>query len=305
MNYMKTIEAYENDILLQIPYLQNIILPKQLSLKKQQKTIFCGSGDSLVATLLAESFSNNQIKTMDPLDLIKNPEIAKNKDACIISISGNTTSNIKAAKLFKKTIAITSDPSSKLAKICSKNIILDYPSSGVFTSGSVGFLSSALTSISLVSNIQLKGVLDLFKHAMLESKKVKLGKKIFILGNMHTFPIAMYAAAKFYEILGSDVHYSRIEQFLHMELFSAKPGDTVLIFEEKNPHNSKMVKNLKKLGLKVFQPIPGTKDKISQIIFFTFFSQLIPLYFAKKNKQKECYFVTAKKLRNASSNMIY
>jgi len=302
---MKTIEAFQNDILLQIPYLQNMILQKQLSIKKQQKTIFCGSGDSLVAALLAESFSNYNIQTIDPLDLLKNPQIAKNKDAYIISISGNTTSNVKAAKLFKQATAITSKPNSKLVKACSKNILLDYPSSGVFTSGSIGFLASALTSISLVSNIRIKGILKLFKQALIESKKVKLGKKIFILGNLHTYPVAMYGAAKFYELLGSNAHYSRIEQFLHMELFSAKRGDTVIIFEEKNPHNSRMIKNLKKLGLKVYQPIPGTKDKILQVIFFTFFSQFTPLFHAKKNKQKDCYFVTAKKLRNVSSNMIY
>jgi len=302
---MKTIDAFENDVLLQIPYLQNMILQKKLPIKKQQKTIFCGSGDSLAAALLAESFSNYRIQTIDPLDLLKNPIIAKNKDAYIISISGNTTSNVKAAKLFNNATAITSNPNGKLVKVCSKNILLDYPSSGVFTSGSIGFLSSALASISLVSNIRIRGVLELFKQALLESKKVKLGKKIFILGNLHTFPVAMYGAAKFYELLGSSVYYSRIEQFLHMELFSAKRGDTVLIFEEKNPHNSRMIKNLKKLGLKVYQPIPGTKDKVLQVIFFTFFSQLIPLFYAKKNKQKECYFVSAKKLRNVSSNMIY
>ena len=66
-----------------------------------------------------------------------------------------------------------------------------------------------------------------------------------------------------------------------------------------------MIKNLKKFGLNVYQPKSGTKDKILQVIFFTFFSQLTPLFYAKKNRQKECYFVTAKKLRNASSNMIY
>ncbi len=302
---MKTIEAFENDILLQIPYLQNMILQKQLSIKKQEKTIFCGSGDSLAAALLAESFSNYRIQTIDPLDLLKNPSIAKNKDAYVISISGNTITNVKAAKLFKNTTAVTSNPYGKLAKTCSKNIILDYPNSGVFTSGSIGFLSSALTSISLVSNVRIRKVLELFKQALIQSKKVKLGKKIFILGNLHTFPIAMYGAAKIYEILGSNVHYSRIEQFLHMELFSAKRGDTVIIFEEKNTHNSKMIKNLKKIGLNAYQPNPGTKDKILQVIFFTFFSQLTPLFYAKKNKQKECYFITAKKLRNVSSNMIY
>lgn len=302
---MKTIEAFENDILLQIPFLQNMILQKLLSVKKQQKTIFCGTGDSLAAALLAESFSNYHTRAVDPLDLLKNPSIIKNKDAYIISISGNTSSNVKAAKLFKNATAITSHPTSKLAKACSKKIILDYPSSGVFTSGSIGFIASALTCISLVSKFRVSGIIELFKKALLESKKVKLGKNIFILGNLQTFPIAMYGAAKFYEVLGSNVHYSRIEQFSHMELFSAKRGDTVIIFEEKNPHNTKMLKNLKKFGLNVFQPKSDTKDKISQVIFFTFISQLIPLFYAKKNRQKECYFVTAKKLRNVSSNMIY
>jgi len=302
---MKTIEAFENDILLQIPFLQNMILQKLLSVKKQQKTIFCGTGDSLAAALLAESFSNYHTRAVDPLDLLKNPSIIKNKDAYIISISGNTSSNVKAAKLFKNATAITSHHTSKLVKVCPKKILLDYPSSGVFTSGSIGFIASALTCISLVSKFRVSGVIELFKKALLESKKIKLGKNIFILGNLQTFPIAMYGAAKFYEVLGSNVHYSRIEQFSHMELFSAKRGDTVIIFEEKNAHNTKMTKNLKKFGLNVFQPKSGTKNKISQVIFFTFISQLTPLFYAKKNRQKECYFVTAKKLRNVSSNMIY
>jgi len=77
---MKTIEALENDILLQIPFLQNMILQKQLSFKKQQKTIFCGSGDSLAAALLAEAFSNYHIRVADPLDLLKNLSLITHKE---------------------------------------------------------------------------------------------------------------------------------------------------------------------------------------------------------------------------------
>jgi len=302
---MKTIEALENDILLQIPYLQEFIPQKQLPQKKQNKTIFCGSGDSLAAAMLAESFSNFKVRAVDPLDLLKNRTIIKNNHVYVISISGNTVSNVKVAKIAKRATAISSNYKSKLAKACSKNILLDYPSSGIFTSGSIGFISSALTSISLVSKFQIKNVLELFKNAINESKKIRLGKKIFIIGNMHTFPIAMYSAAKFYEILGYDAHYERIEQFMHMGVFSANRGDTVIIFEEKNPHNTRIIKNLKKLGLKVFQPNPGSKDKVSQVIFFSLFSQLTPLFNAIKNHQKECFFITAKNLRNASSDMIY
>lgn len=302
---MKTIDAFENDIFLQIPYLQKIKPQKQLSEKKQLRTIFCGSGDSLAASLLAEAFSNFQVKAADPLDLLKNKSIIKNNDVYLISVSGNTISNINVAKNSKKSTAITLYADSKLAKVCSNRILLNFPSSGVFTSGSIGFLSSALTAISLVSKLKVRGVFELYKKASFESKKIKLGKKIYILGNMHTFPVAMYAAAKFYEVLGFDAHHERIEQFLHMGLFSAKRGDTVIIFEEKNPHTLKIIKNLKRIGLRVYQPNPKTKDRISQVIFFTFFSQLTLLFYAKKNHQKECYFVTAKKLRNASSSMIY
>jgi DNA-binding MurR/RpiR family transcriptional regulator len=302
---MNTITAFENDIILQIPFLQKMKLQKQLSEKKQNGTIFCGTGDSFAASLLAEAFSNFRVKASDPLDLLKNTSIIKNNDVYLISVSGNTISNINVAKNSRHSIAITSNDKSKLAKACSNHIILNYPSSGVFTSGSIGFLSSALTAVSLVSKIKVRGILELYQKASLESKKIKLGKKIYILGNMYTFPVAMYCAAKFYEILGSDVHYERIEQFLHMGLFSTKRGDTVIIFEGKNPHTSKITKNLKRIGLRVYQPNPNTKDRISQVIFFTFFSQLTPLFYAKKNHQKECYFMKAKKLRNASSNMIY
>lgn len=302
---MNTIEALENDILLEIPYLQKFKHQKILSEKNQRKTIFCGSGDSLAASLLAEAFSNFQVRAADPLDLLKNKSIIKNNDVYLISISGNTISNVKVAKNSKRATAITLNNKSKLAKACFQRIPLDYPSSGVFTSGSIGFLSSALTSISLVSKFKITDVMELFKRALLESKKIKIGKKIFILGNLHTFPVAMYGAAKFYEILGTDTHYERIEQFLHMGLFSVRSGDTVIIFEEKNSHNLRITKNLRNLGLNVYQPNSGTKDKISQVIFFSLFSQLTPLSHAKKNHQKECFFVTAKKLRNASSNMIY
>jgi len=115
----------------------------------------------------------------------------------------------------------------------------------------------------------------------------------------------MYAAAKFYEILGVDAHYERIEQFSHMGLFSAQKNDLVIIFEEKTKHNLQLEMNLKKIGIKAVRPDFQTRNKISQMIFFTFISQLLPLFLAKKNNQKDCYFVTAKNIRNASSSMIY
>ncbi len=302
---MNTIEAYENDINLQSEFLTNFKKQKPLSPNQQKNTIFTGSGDSLAAAKLAESFSNFRVKSMDPLDLLKNKSIAKSKTVFFVSISGNTISNIKVAKVSKKAIAITSKPKSRLVKSCTKSIILQSPNSDIFTAGSISFLESALTCISLVSPIVIPKNKDIFKKAFSNAKKAKITNRIFVLGNMQTYPVAMYCAAKFYELLGYDAHYEHIEQFSHMELFSAKKGDTVIVFEEKNTHNAHLVKNLKNVGLHVIHSTFNSKNKISQIIYYTFFSQLLTLFEAKKQKKKECHFVLSKKLRNVSDRMIY
>ncbi len=300
---MNSINAFEEDIQLQLDFLKSFKKQKTISTKKQKNILFTGSGDSLVSSLLAESFSGGLVKAMDPLDLYQNKEMAKSKHVYFVSISGNTITNIKVAKIAKKSTAITSQSQSRLAKASDCTIILNSPNSGIFTAGSISFLESALTCISLVKNIKIPNV-SLFRTAEESAKKAKISNRIFVLGNLYTFPIAMYCAAKFYEILGYDVHYSRIEQFSHMELFSAKKGDTVIIFEEKNPHTKQLEKNLKRVGINVIIPTMPS-EKLSQVVFCIFFSQLLPLFEAKRTRMKECHFVTAKKIRDVSNQMIY
>jgi len=302
---VRTIDAFEKDINLQSNFLKNFKKQNPIPVNQQKNLIFTGSGDSLASAKLAESFSNFRVKSMDPLDLLKNKSLVKNKTVYFVSISGNTISNIKVSKTAKKAIAITSKPKSRLVKSCESSILLSAPNSDIFTAGSISFLESALTCISLVCPIIIPKKTNIFKKAYLDAKKSKIGKRIFVIGNMYTFPVAMYCAAKFYELLGDDAHFERIEQFSHMELFSAKKGDTVIIFEEKNAHNIQLVKNLKNVGLNVIHPVWNSKNKISQIIFYTFFSQLLPLFEAKKRGKKDCHFVLAKDLRNVSDKMIY
>lgn len=302
---LKTLEAYEKDIQLQSEFLKKFQKQKPISENQQKNTIFTGSGDSLVSAMLAESFSDFKVKSIDPLDLSKNRCLSKNKTVYFVSISGKTISNVKVAKTAKKSIAITSNSTSKLANACSNTIILKSPNSDVFTAGSISFLDSALTCISLVKKITIPDATKIYRKAFADAKKSKFSKRIFVLGNLTTYPLAMYCAAKFYEILGHDVHYERIEQFSHMELFSAKKGDTVIIFEEKNIHNMQLAKSLKKIGLTVIHPNFKSKSKISYVLYYTFFSQLLPLFEAKKRGQQDCHFVLAKKFRSASDTMIY
>ena len=302
---MDTIAALEKDIFLQVPALSAFNPQPMISTSHQKNSIFCGSGDSLAACMLAEAFSEYNVTAADPLDLLKNKSIPKNNDVYIVSISGRTISNIKVAKLERKSIALTSNPTSKLGKACDKTIELSFPNSDVITAGTISFLNSALTCISLVCDVKITKPHDIFNHAVESSKKIKLQNRVFFLGNMHTYPVAMYAVAKLYEILGYDAYYERLEQFSHMELFSAKKGDTVVILEEKTPHNKQLAKSLRAVGLNVIHPDPKSKNKMTQVLFFTFLFQLVPLIMAKKKRQKDCHFVMAKKLRRASDQMIY
>lgn len=300
---MKTIEAFQKEIEMQKNFLQRFVPQKMLSERKKRKAIFCGAGDSFAAAQLAEVFSGFKARAFDPLDLLKNKELAKNRDLYLISISGNTISNVKLARIIRNSTAITANPQSKLAKACKKSIILKYPNSGIFTSGSISFLSSVMTCISMVSKPRMRDVPCIYERAKNLARTVSLRGKIFLLGNLHTYPVAMYAAAKLYEVVGVDAHYERIEEFAHMGLFSAAKGDTVIIFEEKNNHSTLLEKNLKSCGLKVFLVDPLTKSILDQVLFFIFLSQFIALFRAKN--KKDCFFVEAKKLRSASSSMIY
>lgn len=302
---MNTILAYERDINSQVGFLQKLTLQKPLTQKRQDKTVFCGTGDSLASAMLAESFSNFRVKALDPLDIIKNKKLVQGKFVYFVSVSGNTISNIRAAKLANDSAAITKNRTSTLAKSCSQTIQLRYQDSDVLTSGSMGFLASMLTCVSLVFDFRIKNAKNLFMEAQNQVRKISLKNKIYVIGNQHTYPLTMYASAKLYEVLGSDAHYERIEQFSHASLFSAKKGDTVIIFEKTNQHNKQLAAHLKKLGLYVYNPSIRTNDEISQVIFYTFVSQLTALYDAKRKHLKDCHFITEKKFRNASSAMIY
>ncbi len=303
--HMPTIAAFEKEIKMQPKFLEKFVPQKPLSAKKQKRAIFSGTGDSFLSAQLGEIFSDFRARAFDPLDLIKNKRLLKDHDLYLLSISGNTISNVKLAKTAKSTTAITANPQSKLARVCKKSIILKYPHSGIFTAGSISFLSSAMTCLTLVSKYHIQNITKIYNQARTQSKKVNLRGKIYLLGNLHTMPIAMFCAAKLYEVLGLDAHYARIEQFSHMELFSAKKGDTVIIFEEENRHSSTLAMYLKKYGLHVVQMQPSTKNIQEVILFFIFVSEIIALYHAKKKNMKDCFFVRAKKLRDVSSSMIY
>jgi glucosamine--fructose-6-phosphate aminotransferase (isomerizing) len=235
IKFVSTIDAFENEIVMQLEFLEHFEPSKPLSNVQQNKAIFCGAGDSFAASLLGEVFSDFKAKALDPLDLSKHQRLP-GKHFYLVSISGNTISNIKLAKKARHATAITANQNSRLAKVCKDLIHLKFHSTGMQTAASVSFLASALTCISLVTAFKVPKYLDLYKLAS-KVAKIQIHGRIHFLGNLYSFPIAMFCAAKLSEVMGADAHYERIEQFSHMGLFSSRKNDTVIIFEKRNDHN--------------------------------------------------------------------
>jgi len=302
---VRTIDAFETEIWMQVELAKKFRPQERLGPLRQKRAVFCGTGDSFASSLLAEAFSSHGARAFDPLDLIKNRKLAAAKDLYLVSISGNTSSNIRLAALHGSAVAITANGQSRLARKCRKSILLRFGSTGVQTAGSLSFLASALTCISLVSGLRLGDASGIFRAAQRAARTASLRGKVFVLGNLHTFPIAMFCAAKLYEVLGHDAHYERIEQFSHMGLFSARRGDTVLVFESANPHNRRLVQALRRCGLGAGRIKPPPGNLLEQAVYFIFFSELVALYTARRQKRKECFFVEENNLRKASSSMIY
>ena len=304
IKFVSTVSAFEREILMQLEFLEHFEPSKMISVQNQQKAMFCGTGDSFVSAQLGEVFSDFRVKALDPLDMSKYKRLLHNHHLYLVSISGNTISNIKLARQAKVTTAITANPQSNLAKTCDGIIQLKFDNTGIQTAGSISFLASALTCISLVSKFKMPDYIKLYKAASKVSQRPIRGR-VYVLGNLYSYPIAMFCAAKLQEVLGADVRYERIEQFSHMGLFSSRKGDTVLIFEKRNKHNEKLARQIKKCGLDPILVDPPTNDLIGQVIFFIFVSEFLSLHLVKIKNKKECFFVKAKKLRNASSSMIY
>ncbi|MGH9877523.1 MAG: sugar isomerase, partial [Nitrososphaerales archaeon] len=140
---MNTIEAYEQEIRFQISDLPRFVRESQiekLNVKDQERCALTGTGDSFAAAMIAEFASNNKVRCLDPMNICTNPSTIKDKLLYALSISGNTKANIEAVKSASKhaarTIAITANRESRLARVCNKVIELKFKNVGMLTAGS-------------------------------------------------------------------------------------------------------------------------------------------------------------------------
>ena len=316
---MNSINAMEKEIRSQIDYLSKLDLPGQVDL---DDCLFIGAGDSYAAALVALYASNYKIVCSSPTEIVFNPEIInKNyyRRIYIVSVSGNTRSNILAAKVSRRykisTTAITAAPDSTLARICDNVIEFKYENAGIPTSGTASFMSSMLCCLSLVRKVDdLKRLRGIYTQSSNEASNLinavphRVTSYIF-LGDGILFPIAVYGMLKINEVLGLKSFAYRFDEFCHSPLFSLKMNDKVVILANDKyslTSGKKFSERLTKLGFSSPYIVDCSKLSLTGLLLkSTLVIQLFVLKKALKKGVRNCFYLRNKNLLKLSSDLIY
>lgn len=299
--------------------------------------LFIGSGDSYIAGLAAQYFSSSHAICCSPMDIIKNPLLAKSRNLFIVSISGNTKANILAAKIAKKhgasTItALTARSSSRLAKSCDQIIELRYRNTGIITAGTISFTASMIKCISLSTQLHMPSDLrKLYNHAEKQAEQVMAeidhkssisnnnnnniaigssysnsdSSSYFLLGDGPLYAITKYGTLKFNEVFGAKALAYPAEEFCHSPLFSIKEADQAIILGgDGDENNRKLSKRLNEEGFSSIY-VEFKNTGIELLLQAAFFIQLFVLKLAQKYGLTTCHFLMNKKLLKMSSDFIY
>ena len=218
-----------------IGYLRSLDAPTE-SERAGSNCIFVGAGDSFAAAKAAEHLSRFRARALNPYDLLLNPRIAEDKHVYVISVSGRTRTNIEAAKAARRfanrTTAITSNARSVLAETCDDLIKLSFRKTDELTPGTVTFTAALLACYSRVTELTtIRDLRPIFDDCITWSNAIELPADgtVFMVGTGLGYCMAIYGAAKIYEVLGRKSQYQGTEQFSHMELFSLSEGDAVFL----------------------------------------------------------------------------
>jgi len=313
---MHSIEAMETEICYQLANLEKLELPRPLA--RVDDCVITGSGDSYVASLVTKYVSGYNLICCHPLDIVFNPTIVRNRKVYLVSISGRTRATICAARVAKKhahrTIAVTTRPDSPLAK-CSDDIIpIRYNSTNIPTSGTIGFTTSMLCCLSLVSKVDyLRNVKHIYNESIvpadyLSNHNLENSTSHIFLGNGIFFPAALYGSLKMNEVFGVRSFAYSLDEFCHSPIFSIKNKDRVIIFGSNKCDFdvSKIITNkLSEINILTFYVDCRNRSLIKSLLKSIFFLQLYVVKLAVKNRLKDCYFLKNQRLFSLSSQLIY
>jgi fructoselysine-6-P-deglycase FrlB-like protein len=303
---MNSIESLKLDFNFQINQLYNIHNKKLFD-----DCIYVGSGDSYVAGLIVEYLTSHKCRCYSPSDLF-NSRFIKDKTYCFISVTGKTKANIEVARRASqagvKTVAVTLNKKSNLAKICDELVLPEIKRKDTPTAGFSTFVANVVTCLQ-ISGITIpqkfgvwhkKGVqlsLDLLESIMLPEED-----SIYLLGNNILYAIALYTSFQMAEFFGSNVIAHKLEEFCHSPIFGFKRADYIWILGQNESH---LNQRLNALSLRLSYMELYNQDILAQVFESIFFVQNLMLLLAQRHGVTELQYVLMKDVLKASSDIIY
>jgi fructoselysine-6-P-deglycase FrlB-like protein len=294
-------------------YLRSLDAPPDLE-RTGNNCVFVGAGDSFAAGKAAEYLSGFRARALDPYDLLLKPAAVEGKHLFVISVSGRTRTNIDAAKaahgIARRVTAITSDVHGALAEACDDVIELRFRKTGAVTPGTVSYTTTLLACYSRVR--ELPAIPDLrhvFDSSVKWSDTIELptGRTTFIVGTGLGYCMAIYGAAKIFEVLGSKSQYQATEQFSHMELFSLSDGDFVILIasSEMDWKAAQLEDLLAGSGWNVAKTSLNEDDEVVHSLLTSMQLQVLVWRAALRLGLEECSFKRKEKNLRISDQMIY
>jgi glucosamine 6-phosphate synthetase-like amidotransferase/phosphosugar isomerase protein len=272
--------------------------------------VLVGAGDSYAASLCTSFLSGPKVLALDPLSLAESIGRAKDRPVYIVSISGETATNIDLARALKgvasRTVAVTSNPGSRLASETGDIILLPFRSAG--KSPGIATFTLSLAALLRICGHDPKLRFEDAMSAATKSRGVLIARGEGVThyaGNNEDYAASIYGVAKIYELLGRRAQASMLEEFSHMPLFSLAKSDTVNVIESVTGNKGlRLCSLLKKNGYRS-SLIRLKGGRIQRLYSLVFAMQIAAIRAAKSEGLKAPYFLGAKEKLRISDAMIY
>jgi len=273
--------------------------------------IFVGAGDSYAASLCASFLAGPRVLALDPFSLTESIGWARGRLVYIISISGETRSNIELARSLKgvaaRTAAITCNPKSRLAAAVDRVVELPFRPLGK-SPGVASFtlsLAAALKVCGLDSDCDFG---DALSRATEASKRFRFAERrgvTHFTGNNEIYAASIYGVAKIYELLGGRAQATLLEEFSHMPLFSLSTSDRVNVIEHPDGNKGEQLYTKLEDGGYASALIRLEGGRLEGLYTLIFAMQLAAIRAARSKGLEAPYFLSAKKKLRISDEMIY
>ena len=302
---MNSIESLKRDFQSQVKQLNHIHNDKIFD-----NCIYVGSGDSYVAGLIAQYLTDRKCTCYSPSDLFKS-KFTKETTYCFISVTGKTKANIQVARhagqARARTVAVTLNKESELARTCEQTVPLSITRTKTPTSGFGTFAANVVTCLQL-AGIKVAQKFDIWhkngvkmSYDLFESVTIPR-QPLFILGNNILYALSQYASLQLAEFFGTTAIAHKLEEFCHSPIFGFQKSHGIWILGQ---DETKISDRLERLGLHLRYFELRNKDRTAQVFESIFFLQNLILLLAEKNGYTELHYVMKKDVLKASSDIIY